>query len=108
MTSSPQIAERCPAVIDLPGLHAPCPCAELAAKFGTPPLREICPARESFAEMRRRHARDMAAARAATARALQELSQAVRDAESRADALEILGRRLPATARTARRVQREA
>jgi hypothetical protein len=87
------IAENCPAEIELPGLHAPCPCAELAAKFGTPPPRESCPARETVAEARRRHARDREAARSAVYRALHDLSRAIRDAESQADTIEALAQR---------------
>lgn len=88
-----QIAELCPAAIELPGLHAPCPCAEFAAKFGTRPPGGSCPARETVDEMRRRHARELAPVHAATRQALHELSQAIRDAESRAAALEALGGR---------------
>lgn len=90
-----QIGMQCPAAIELRGLHVPCPCAEFAARFGTPPPRESCPATETAEQMRRRHDRDVAAARADTARALHQLSRAIRDAESRADALEALARRPP-------------
>jgi hypothetical protein len=93
-----RIAENCPAATELPGLRAPCPCAEFAAKFGTPPPRESCPARETVAEARRRHARDGEAARSATHRALHDLARAVRDAESRAEGLEALHRRRRARA----------
>jgi hypothetical protein len=88
-----RIAESCPAAIELPGLRAPCPCAEIAAKFGTPPPRERCPARETVAEARHRHARNREEVRSATYRALHDLSRAIRDAESRGDAIEALAQR---------------
>lgn len=83
----PGVGETCPAAIELPGLRAPCPCAELAAAFGTRPPADACPARETAREARRRHERDLAAARAETYRALHEVAVAIRKAESRADAL---------------------
>lgn len=87
--------EQCPAAIELPGLRAPCPCADFAAKFGTPPPADHCPARETVDEMRRQHGDDMAAVRSATAASLHELSRAIRAANSSVAALEALARRSP-------------
>lgn len=84
---------HCPAAINLPGAHAPCPCAELTARFKTAPPVERCPATETIEAMRARHEEDTAAARAASVKALHELAVAIREARSRADALEALARR---------------
>lgn len=85
-----RIAELCPAAIEMPGLRMPCPCADYAEKLGEPPPEDDCPARETLAEMRERHRRELAKAHAATIEALHDVSRAIRDAETRAEALEAL------------------
>lgn len=82
----------CPGAIDLPGIHVDARCDELAAAFDVRLTDDRCPAAESPAEARQRHARDRRRARERRLEAAERLVAAERAGDDAAERLARRGR----------------